>query len=1053
MMADDGDSEDSESREAQLIRKLTRPELQQPTRPKTKEDEELIRLALHQSPFFTCLDEEQVARFVKAAQLKTYHPGEVVILEGYMDDDMKDGDGDKLDTKGLLKRLLSFEKHDTATDTDAGTDVTMPEAITTPPVDVVTEQADSLMTDSLHEEATEPMLPMDVQSDGLVGAEDDNDDELFHDEHDEMYASLDAIDPPKRNERPNREDHRNIDPTESENYGGMEADEMVPGEKVEPTQEPDESALRMSGIASYVYTVRSGSADVWHGNVNMASLGKGTVFGEGGFLFHRQHSATIMASESGDDLECWVVPAKVFRNYVLPSENMIRMFSKYAMHTDEYGNPYMTMDEFVKSCLDREGNDQDPIARLRMANTYKLLRKPDGIQKINLANYCLFHLLMSRPDPEVDIAFLLLDRDRTGTITLENLSSFLDTQDRQFFNLDCDFVKRHFGPDGKRTIRPTHVSQFLVDFQQEMGRQAFLHAVQVNGTPEGYLNPNDFVQVLKTACGWRLPQGISDRLENLYCKAPIEAAEAGALMSIKAEHLKGSSPAEVTRSTTASILANIERRSKRLGDRCYAYGDFLAFQEVLQQLPGICNLIHGACEIKKGPVSADDFKVANLVIGLGGKLSRRQVEIIFQLFDLDHDGFVSGEDTVTVMGTDFIYKLEATAGREGKLTFAPPPDYRHQSLGKQVQEPESDEEVTLVEYTRNYLRQLGTGAAAGFVGGVAGCFLAPLDLVKTRMQLQLIAPDGTRMYANTIDCFRQAYRGEGFVGLYRGTLPYLLGVAPQRAFQLTVYSQICKTWEYTDEETGEVTVPLSFQVLAGGVGGGCKVLFGNPLEIIKIELQTEGESNRLIRARGGQIPPALSFPEVARELGFGGYYRGAASCLWRDIPYSAIFFPLYSAIKKILPTIDEYPSHEIGDAFCAGVAAAIPAAISTTPADVIKTRLQAAAAARDTIPYTGMRQCAVSMFQKEGLGAFFKGAGLRALKSGPQLGLTMAAYEHFSTSFGVGRKQSPASTSNSSDYRRAFPIRAYGTKAEDIDGLLQNMGIAKPSDTHEKKQP
>ena len=1040
-MAGDDDSEGDDSHEARLIRKLTRPDLQQPTRPKTKEDEELIRLALHQSPFFTCLDEEQVARFVKAAQLKTYHPGEVVILEGYMDDDTKDGDGDKLDTKGLLKRLLSFEKHDT----------TMPpDSKLAEELETATEHTDSVTEEDRTEEESDHTV--DAQSDPRKSDEQDNDDEHFHDESDETYAALDAIDPPKRNERPNREDHRNIDPTASENFGGMEADDTHLEEKEEPPEEPDESALRMSGIASYVYTVRSGSADVWHGNVNMASLGRGTVFGEGGFLFHRQHSATVMASESDEDLECWVVPAKIFRNYVLPSENMIRMFAKYALHTDEYGNPYMTMDEFVRSCLDREGDDQDPSARLRMANTYKLLRKPDGIQKIHLANFCLFHLLMSRPDPEVDIAFLLLDRDRTGAITLDNLSSFLDTQDRQFFTLDCDFVKRHFGLDGKRTIRPTHVSQFLVDFQQEMGRQAFLHAVQVSGTPEGYLHPNDFVQVLKTACGWRLPQGVSDRLENLYCKAPIEAAEAAAIMSIKAEHLKGSSPAEVTRSTTASILASIDRRSKLLGDRCYAYGDFLAFQEVLQQLPGICNLIHGACEIKKGPVSADDFKVANLVIGLGGKLSRRQVEIIFQLFDLDHDGFISGEDTATVMGKDFVYKLEATAGREGKLTFAPPPDYRHKNPDSiEAQVPESDEEITLVEYTRNYLRQLGFGATAGCVGATAGFFLAPLDLVKTRMQLQRIAPDGARMYASTFDCFRQAYRGEGFVGLYRGTLPYLLGVAPQRAFQLTVYNQICKTWEYTDEETGEMTVPLPVQVLAGGAGGACKVLFGNPLEIVKIGLQTEGEAIRLIRARGGQLPPPLSFPEVARELGFGGYYRGAASCLWRDIPYSAFFFPLYGAIKKILPTIEEYPSHEIGDAFVAGVAAAIPAAISTTPADVIKTRLQAAS--RETTPYTGMRQCAVQMFQNEGLGAFFKGAGLRALKSGPQLGLTMAAYEHLSASFGVRRSHSSASiSSDSSDYRRAFPIRDYGGKAEDIDGLLQNMGVAKPSDTFDKKE-
>jgi solute carrier family 25 aspartate/glutamate transporter 12/13 len=1005
-----------DDREGQLMRKLTKPQLEQPTRPKTREDEELIRLALHQSPFFTCLDEEQVARFVKAAQLKTYNPGEVVILEGYKDDDTKDGAGDKLDTKGLLKRLLFLENVEESVEvSDGESDKESPKLESEP------------STTDAHE------------------------DEFLHDENDEKYASLDVAQPVAPKERANHEDYRNIDPTAAENFGGMEVDAQGPEKK----EESDES-LRLSGITSYVYTVRSGSADVWHGNVNMASLGRGTVFGEGGFLFHRQHSATVLAPESGEELECWVVPAKIFRNYVLPSENMVRMFSKYATHDDELGNPFMTMDEFVQSCLDREGNDHDPTARVRMANTYKILRKPDGIQKISLANFCLFHLLMSRPDPEVDIAFMLLDKDRTGCITLENLANFLQTQDQQSFDLDCDFVKRHFGPYGKRTIGPNHVSQFLADFQQEMGRQAFLHEVEVSGTAEGYLNPNDFVRVLNSACGWRLPQGVSDRLENLYCKAPIEAAEAAAIMSIKAEHLKGSSTAEVTKSTTASILANIERRSKLLGERCYTYGDFLAFQEVLQQLPGICNLIHRACEIKKGPVSSDDFKVANLVIGLGGKLSRRQVEIVFQLFDLDHDGFISGEDTATVMGIDFVYKLEATAGREGKLTFAPPPDYRHEikSVDSQVVLVSEEEgEISLVAYTTNYLRQLGIGAAAGCVGAIAGFVLAPLDLVKTRLQLQRIRPDGVRMYKDTMDCFRRAFSENRTSGLYRGTLPYLVGIVPQRAFQLTVYSQICKTWEYKDEATGEVSVPLLFQILAGGFGGACKVLFGNPMAIAKIELQTEGETTRIQRARGIHVKPPLSFTAVAKELGVVGYYRGAASSLWRDIPFSAMFFPLYTGIKDFLPTLEGYRSHDTGDAFLAGVAAAIPAAIATTPADVIKTRLQSPRRIGD-VAYTGMRQCATKIYKHEGVGAFFKGAGFRALRSSLPLGLTMAAYEHLTASFGVGNQpKSVVTNSDPSDYRRAYPMRGYGSKAEDIDGLLQQMGMTKPSDADNKKKP
>jgi hypothetical protein len=91
-------------------------------------------------------------------------------------------------------------------------------------------------------------------------------------------------------------------------------------------------------------------------------------------------------------------------------------------------------------------------------------------------------------------------------------------------------------------------------------------------------------------------------------------------------------------------------------------------------------LIDRACEIKDGPISADDFKVANRVLGLGGRLSRRQVDIVFQLFDLDRDGYIAAEDVFGVCGVENAFRLEPAVGRGGEFTFAPPP--KHHSNGK-----------------------------------------------------------------------------------------------------------------------------------------------------------------------------------------------------------------------------------------------------------------------------------------------------------------------------------------------------------------------------------
>lgn len=42
------------------------------------------------------------------------------------------------------------------------------------------------------------------------------------------------------------------------------------------------------------------------------------------------------------------------------------------------------------------------------------------------------------------------------------------------------------------------------------------------------------------------------------------------------------------------------------------------------------------------------------------------------------------------------------------------------------------------------------------------------------------------MYRSSADCFKKVIRHEGFSGLYRGLLPQLIGVAPEKAIKLTV---------------------------------------------------------------------------------------------------------------------------------------------------------------------------------------------------------------------------------------------------------------------------
>jgi len=67
----------------------------------------------------------------------------------------------------------------------------------------------------------------------------------------------------------------------------------------------------------------------------------------------------------------------------------------------------------------------------------------------------------------------------------------------------------------------------------------------------------------------------------------------------------------------------------------------------------------------------------------------------------------------------------------------------------------------------------------------------PIDLVKTRMQNQRLTPSVYEvMYRNSFDCFRKVIKHEGFFGLYRGLIPQVVGVAPEKAIKLTASDQL-----------------------------------------------------------------------------------------------------------------------------------------------------------------------------------------------------------------------------------------------------------------------
>ncbi|KAJ3030034.1 UNVERIFIED_CONTAM: mitochondrial aspartate-glutamate transporter agc1 [Siphonaria sp. JEL0065] len=283
---------------------------------------------------------------------------------------------------------------------------------------------------------------------------------------------------------------------------------------------------------------------------------------------------------------------------------------------------------------------------------------------------------------------------------------------------------------------------------------------------------------------------------------------------------------------------------------------------------------------------------------------------------------------------------------------------------------------------REFFKSSFNFALASIAGAIGATFVYPIDLVKTRMQNQRAKVVGEQAYKNSWDCFRQVLKNEGFKGLYSGLLPQLVGVAPEKAIKLTVNDFVRRSLVNKDG-----SIHLSAEILAGCMAGGSQVIFTNPLEIVKIRLQVQGEAARKTGV------PKKSAMQIVRSLGLFGLYKGAAACLLRDIPFSGIYFPVYAHLKKdVFHEGKNGKKLAIGELLVSGAIAGIPAAYLVTPADVIKTRLQVAARSGETT-YNGLFDAGRKIMAEEGPKAFFKGGVARVLRSSPQFGVTLASFE------------------------------------------------------------
>nr|XP_042705610.1 solute carrier family 25 member 45 isoform X2 [Chrysemys picta bellii] len=193
----------------------------------------------------------------------------------------------------------------------------------------------------------------------------------------------------------------------------------------------------------------------------------------------------------------------------------------------------------------------------------------------------------------------------------------------------------------------------------------------------------------------------------------------------------------------------------------------------------------------------------------------------------------------------------------------------------------------------SYVHVLTAGSFSGLMQAVV---LAPIDLIKVRLQNQLhsyglrspAGASGTQ-YRGPVHCAASIFRKEGVMGLFRGTWALVLRDTPTMAIYFLTYTSLCQAMTVQGQEPGPMTV-----LVAGGCAGTASWILATPMDVIKARLQMDG-------VKGVSYHGVLDCIRISvRNEGPQVFLKGLALNCIRAFPVNAVTFLSYETILKLI---------------------------------------------------------------------------------------------------------------------------------------------------------
>ncbi|CAK8680012.1 unnamed protein product [Clavelina lepadiformis] len=293
--------------------------------------------------------------------------------------------------------------------------------------------------------------------------------------------------------------------------------------------------------------------------------------------------------------------------------------------------------------------------------------------------------------------------------------------------------------------------------------------------------------------------------------------------------------------------------------------------------------------------------------------------------------------------------------------------------------------VQTQQYGTSYKRMFQQLVSGGSAGLVEICLMHPLDVVKTRFQLQGSVKDSVQ-YRSLGHCVTTMYRTEGFLSFYKGIFPPILAETPKRAVKFFFFER----YQHLFSQGGEKT-PVVYS-LAGLCSGLTEGVVINPFERVKVLLQSE--KNVKLKDQESTFAKARKIVQ-SEGLGTKGINRGLTATLGRHGVWNMVYFGIYHSAKPYIPESKSW-IETTAYKLLIGLGAGSIASVINIPYDVAKSRIQGPQPVPGQTKYFGAHHTMLIIYKEEGFRALYKGLVPKLLRLGPSGAIMMFVYDTLS---------------------------------------------------------